>query len=40
MERLHVYNVFDEDGVESDIVASLAQVQRPLSARLGLQYAF
>jgi iron complex outermembrane receptor protein len=38
--QLNVYNVFDGDGVESDIVASLAQVQRPLSARLTLQYSF
>lgn len=38
--QANVANVFDEDGVESSIVASLAQTQRPLSVRLSAQYSF
>ncbi len=38
--QVNVNNVLDENGVESSIVASLAQTQRPLSARLTVQYSF
>lgn len=38
--QVNFNNVLDEDGVESSIVASLAQTQRPRSVRLGVGYTF
>lgn len=38
--QANVNNVLDENGVESSIVASLAQTQRPLSVRLSAQLSF
>jgi iron complex outermembrane receptor protein len=38
--QLNLTNLLDGDGVESDIVASLAQVQSPRSVRVSLQYTF
>ena len=38
--QANLNNLFDGDGVESSIVASLAQVQRPRSIRFSAQYSF
>jgi iron complex outermembrane receptor protein len=38
--QANLTNLFDEDGVESSIVSSLAQVQKPRAIRLSAQYTF
>lgn len=38
--QLNIFNVLDENGVESSIVSSIAMAQRPIGARFTLEYTF